>query len=145
MAEVGTQIAAALQQLIAARLDLMIDEGTCVRPGDLGQTPTLDDDGNVVAPEGPVVYGPNGRCAVADPSSALIGNRTVNDDDAVPNKRILRVPHTADLHPGDVFTVTASAVSPGLVGKVFVVVGEEERTYATYRRYVLRGSSWLGT
>ena len=73
------------------------------------------------------------------------GPRTVNDEAGVPNQRILRVPHRAALEPGDLVTVTACLRSPGLVGSTFTVAGEEERTYGTYRRYVLRGSSWEAT
>lgn len=137
----GGQIAAAMQQLIACREDLMVDECTVTRPAPVGQTPDLDADGNVPDADDTEVYA--GPCTVADPSSALRGTRTVTDEAGAPNNRVLRVPHRADLQSGDLVTVTASAVSPGLVGDVFVVVGEDERSYGTYRRYVLRGSSWL--
>lgn len=130
---------AAMEQLIAIRQDLMIDECTVERPADLPQTPVLDADGNVVTPAPTTVY--VGRCTIADPSSTLQGYRTVNDDAGVPNQRVLRVPHAADLRPGDLLTVTASAVSPGLIGDVFTVAGEDERSYATYRNYRLRGST----
>lgn len=144
MADYATAIAAAMQQLIAVREDLMVDECTVTRPAAQEQTPQLDPDtGNPVVPTGTQVY--EGPCTVADPSSALVGNRTVNDQAGVPNRRILRVPHRADLLPGDVVEVTLSTSSPGLVGDTFTVVGEEERSYATYRRYVLRGSSWLSS
>jgi hypothetical protein len=82
-------------------------------------------------------------CTISDPSSALVGNRTVVDDGGVPNRRILKTPHRYDLRPGDLLTVTLASVSPGLVGDVFTIVGEEERSYATYRRFVIRGASWL--
>lgn len=137
-----TQIAAAMAQLIAAREERMVDECTVTRPGEHTATPDLDPDTGMplTTPDAPEVYA--GPCTVADPSSALQGHRTVNDEAGVPNQRILRVPHRADLQPGDLVTVTASLVSPGLVGSTFIVAGEEERTYATYRRYMVRGSSW---
>lgn len=136
------QVVAAMRQLIAVRETLMVDECTVTRPGEQPATPDLDPDTGMplVDPADPDVYA--GPCTIADPSSALQGHRTVNDDAGVPNQLVLRVPHRAALLPGDVVTVTACAVSPGLVGSVFTVAGEQERTYATYRRYVLRGSSW---
>lgn len=137
-----TQIAAAMAELVAVREELMVDECTVTRPGAQPATPDLDPATGqpVAAPAGPPVY--EGPCTIADPSSALQGHRTIDDQAGVPNQRILRVPHRADLQPGDLVTVTACLVSPGLVGSVFTVAGEEERSYATYRRYVLRGSSW---
>lgn len=138
------QIAAAMAQLVAVREDLMVDEVTVTRPATVDQTPELDPDtGNPTVPAGTQVYA--GPATIADPSSALVGNRTVNDQAGVPNRRILRVPHRAALLPGDVLEVTAAAIAPGLVGDTFTVVGEEERTYGTYRRYILRGSSWLSS
>ncbi len=136
------QVVAAMRQLIAVRETLMVDACTVTRPGAQPSPPDLDPDTGMplTDPADPEVY--VGPCVVADPSSALQGHRTVNDDAGVPNQRVLRVPHRAALLPGDVVTVTASAVSPGLVGSVFTVAGEQERTFATYRRYVLRGSSW---
>lgn len=142
MADPRGQIAAAMAQLIAVREDLMVDECTVTRPADQAATPDLDPATGMplAGPDDPEVYA--GPCTIADPSSALQGHRTVNDEAGVPNQRILRVPHRAALQPGDLVTITTSAVSPGLVGSVFSVAGEEERSYATYRRFVLRGSSW---
>ena len=140
MPDVGGQISAAMGQLIATRLELMIDECRVTRPDALPQTPELDADGNVTPDDAAPVY--EGPCTIANPRSALQGNRTATDDAGVRNHRILRVAQGAALRPGDLVTVTATAVSPGLLGSVFVVAGEEERTYATYRRYQLRGSSW---
>lgn len=136
------QLAQAMAQLTATRADLLVDEGTVSRPADVEQTPELDEDGNPVAVDATVVYA-SVPCVISDPSSALVGNRTVNDQAGVPNRRILKTGHEHTLLPGDLFTVTVAPFSPGLVGDVFTVVGEEERSYATYRRYVLRGSSWL--
>ncbi len=136
------QVVAALTELIRVRETLMVDACTVTRPGAQPSTPDLDPaTGMPLAdPADPEVYA--GPCTVADPSSALQGHRTVNDDAGVPNQRVLRVPHRAALLPGDVVTVTACAVAPGLVGSVFTVAGENERTFATFRKYVLRGSSW---
>jgi hypothetical protein len=39
--------------------------------------------------------------------------------------------------------MTACAFSPGLVGQTFVVLHEDPRTYATFRSFTVRGSSWL--
>jgi hypothetical protein len=135
------QAEAAMAQLTAARTDQMVDACLVARPADPGQTPELDADGNVVplAPE--TVY--DGPCTISDPTSAQLSGRTSNDQAGVPAQRYLKVPHAADLRPGDQLTVTAATFSPGLVGDSFVVQGEEERSYATYRRYLLRGSSWL--
>ncbi len=91
------QIVAALAELIRVREDLMVDVCTVTRPGAQPATPDLDPaTGMPLAdPADPEVYA--GPCVVADPSSALQGNRTVNDDAGVPNQRILRVPHRAAL------------------------------------------------
>jgi hypothetical protein len=135
------RIAAAMARLIGVREELMVDEGTITRPGDLGPTPELDPDtGLPVNPAAEPVY-TGMPCTISDPSSALVGNRTVVDDGGVPNRRILKTPHRYDLRPGDLLTVTLASVSPGLVGDVFTIVGEEERSYATYRRFVIRGAS----
>jgi hypothetical protein len=137
------QLAAAMTQLTAARTEQMVDTCFVERPADPGQTPELDADGNVIVPPPETVY--DGPCTISDPSSAQISGRTVTDEAGVPSTRWLKVPHAADLRPGDQLTVTASAFSPGLVGDTFTVLGEEERSYATYRRFQLRGSSWLAS
>lgn len=136
----ASQYAAAMAQLTAARTGQMLDSGTAVRPAELGQTPVLDDDGNPVVPEGEPVY--SGPCTISDPTMAQRGDRTSDDQSGVPDERLLKVPHTADLRPGDLFTVNTAAFSPGIVGDVFLVVGELEKSYATSRRYRIRGSSW---
>jgi hypothetical protein len=136
------QLQRAMAQLTAARHEQMLDACTVTRPGELSQTPELDADGNVIGGAAdPTVYA--GRCTISDPTTALLGGRTSDDEAGVPNQRIAKLPHDADLRPGDLLTVTAAAFSPGMVGDAFVIVGEEERSYATYRRYLLRGSSWL--
>jgi hypothetical protein len=140
MTDPRARYTAAMARLTSAREEQMLDAGRAVRPADLSQTPTLDADGNPTAPDGAVVF--EGPCTISHPASAQINGRTSNDASGTPNARVLKVPHRADLRPGDVFTVTASAFSPGLVGDDFVVLGEEERSYATHRRYLLRGSSW---
>lgn len=140
MADLAGQIAAGMATLTSVRSTLLVDHGVATRPGDATQTPVLDADGNIVDPSAPVVY--DGPCAVVQPKQAPLRNRTDNDDAGDPEERELQVPHTADLRTGDLFTVTASAFSPGMVGDVFVVVREDERSYATCRHYVLRGSSW---
>ena len=75
-------------------------------------------------------------------SSQSARQGTPSDEAGVPSARVLKVPHRAALRPGDLLTVTASASSSGLVGDRFVVSGEEERSFAGYRRYLLRGNSW---
>ncbi len=133
--------ATAMAQLTAARTAQMLDACSVTRATDPGPTPDLDADGNPTAADPQTVY--EGRCTVSDPTDAQRSARTSNDDAGVPNERVLKVPHTAALRPGDVVTVTASAFSPGLVGDRFVVAGEHEKSYATSRRYAIRGSSWL--
>jgi hypothetical protein len=104
-------------------------------------TPELDDDADVVDPaDASEVYA--GPCTISDPTSAQISGRTTDEESGIPNTRSLKVPHRADLRPGDLVTIASSAFSPGLVDEVFLVLGEEERSFATHRRYVLRGSSW---
>jgi hypothetical protein len=135
------QLQHAMAALTAARVEQMVDGCLVTRGPDPGQTPELDADGNVVATAPVTVY--DGPCTISDPSSAQISGRSANDEAGVPNTRAVKLPHSADLRPGDLLTVTRAEFSPGLVGDVFVVLGEEERSYATYRRYLLRGSSWL--
>lgn len=140
MLSAAEQYAAAMAQLIAARTAQMLDTGTAVRPADVGQTPVLDADGNATEAAGATVYA--GPCTVSDPTMAQRGARTSNDQSGVPDERVLKVPHAAELRPGDLFTVNTSAFSPDMVGDVFLVVGELEKSYATSRRYRIRGSSW---
>lgn len=135
------EYAAAMAELTAARAGQMLDRCVVTRGLDPGQTPELDANGDVVPTAPTTVW--DGPCTIADPTSAQLAGRTSNDQAGVPNTRTLRVPHDADLRPGDLLTVTDAAFSPGLVGDTFTVLGEEERTYATHRRYALRGSSWL--
>jgi hypothetical protein len=135
------QLQQAMAALTAAREEQMLDGCLVTRGPDPGQTPELDTDGNVVAAPPVTVY--DGPCTLFDPRGAQRAGRTVTDEAGVPNTRAVKLPHSADLRPGDLLTVTRAEFSPGLVGDVFVVLGEEERSYATHRRYLLRGSSWL--
>lgn len=137
----SSEYAAAMAALTAARTEQMCSTCLVVRPADPGQEPELDADNNLVPAPDVTVY--DGPCTVADPTSTQITGRTTNDESGVPYTRTLRVPHEADLRPGDLVTVTADPYSPGLVGDRFTVLGEEKRTFATHRRYALRGSSWL--
>lgn len=135
-------IATAMAQLIAVREDLMVDECTVTRATQADPTaPLAPATGLPATPSSQDVYA--GPCAIADPKDAPQGGRTVQDDSGVPNERVVRLPHGGDLRPGDLMTVTASLSSPGLAGDRFVVIGEEERSFATYRRYIVKGSSWL--
>jgi hypothetical protein len=127
--------------LTAAREQQMPDECTVTRTPPPAPTPELDADGNIAAPNAsPPIY--EGPCTVFSPSAAVISGQTVNDQSGVPDAQMLKVPHRADLQPGDVVTVTAAAYAPGLVGETFHVTREGARSYATYRLYQLRGSSW---
>lgn len=137
------QIAQAMAALTAVRTDLLCDEGHVVRPAEVEQTPDLDPDtGLPVLPDGDTVYSEM-PCVVSDPSTGIRGRTgTVLDEAGVPSARILKTTHDYSLLPGDLFTVDLAPFSPSLVGDTFVIVGEEERSYATYRRYFMRGSSW---
>jgi hypothetical protein len=135
------QLQQAMAQLTAARTEQMVDTCRVTRPAQAGQTPDLDDDGNVTVPDGDVVY--EGPCTVSDPTTALLGGRTTDDQGGVPNQRIAKLPHAAAVLPGDLFEVVHAEFSPGMAGDVFVILGEDERSYATYRRYRMEGSSWL--
>jgi len=127
---------------IAAREDQMLDACTVARPGDAKATPGLDPDTGMPAQvDPPTVY--DGPCTLSDPGQVQPGRGTVNDGSTVPNVRVLKVPHRAALQPGDLVRLTACSFSPGLAGDMFLVLGEEERSYATCRRYQVRGSSWL--
>lgn len=141
MPDLTAQYAQGMAQLTQARLGQMLNTCTVVRPAVQGQTPVLDADGNPTAAAGTTVY--DGPCVVAQPAPAPLRGRSSNDQAGVPEQRELRVPHSADLRSGDHLTVTASTFSPGLVGDVFVIIREDERSYATYRKFILRGSSWL--
>lgn len=115
---------------------------TCrvTRPGELAQTPDLDDDGNIVAADAPVVY--EGTFSLLDPSRLVGRTGTFADAAGVPYANAAKFPHHADLRPGDVVKVLTATYSPGLVGDELVVFGEDQRSFATHRRYLLRGSSW---
>lgn len=143
MTDLPAQIRAGMATLIAARTATMLDTCTATRSGS-GQTPVLDADGSVTTPNSTVVY--TGPCTFVDPKMPPRrmggGGLVVNDEAGSPEQRQLRVPHTANLSTGDLVTVTSSAFSPGLVGDRFLVVREDERSYATYRAYILRGSAW---
>jgi hypothetical protein len=101
----------------------------------------LDADGNVTPTYTAPIY--DGPCILADPKMPpRRGGVSPQELSGSPEQRQLRVPHSVALETGDVVTVTACAFSPGMVGDVFVVVREDERSYATDRLYILRGSSW---
>lgn len=127
--------------LIAARTDQMVDACVADRPADPGQTPELDAEGNVVPVAPERVY--DGPCSFGQLQDAELNAQTSDEQSGVPVRNTLRVPHGAGLRPGDVVTATAALFSPSLVGDVFVVVRQSEKTYATSERYFLRGSSWL--
>jgi hypothetical protein len=117
-------------------------QDTCrvVRSGDVGETPELGADGKPVAAAAATVY--EGPCTVADPTTGQRSGRTVNDEAGVPVERLLKLPvDSPDVRSGDRVTVLTSRFSPSLIGDVFVVIEERERSYSTHRRYVLRGSS----
>jgi hypothetical protein len=138
------QYAAGMAQLIAARAEQMVDACMVTRGADPGQTPELDADGNVVPAAPETIW--DGPCVLARFRSG--GTRasaapTTNDDASIPELRTLKVPHAAELRSGDLLTMTACAFSPGLVGQTFVVLHEDPRTYATFRSFTVRGSSWL--
>jgi hypothetical protein len=131
-----------ISPLIAIRAALMQDACTVTRPADAGATPDLDPDTGLPVPgTGSPIY--SGPCTLSDPSTALRGGRTSNDEAGVPDTRLLKLPiDSAGLQPGDLVVVTASRFAPGLVGDRFTVDSESERSYATSRRYTVRGSSW---
>lgn len=140
MADLAGQIAAGMAQLTAARTTTLLDACTVTRPADVGQTPTLDADGNVTDPDGTVYSGP---CSYNLPKQAPLRRLTTTDEAGDPEQRQLRLPiGSPDLRAGDVVTCTAAAFAAGLVGDEAVIDREDERTYATYRAYILRGSSW---
>lgn len=130
-------------QLIAARTAQMIDACTVSRPAAEDQTPVLDDDGDVVPATDTAGYA--GPCTLSRFRSTGVRatvQATTTDQSGVPEPRTLKVPHGADVRPGDLVTITASAVAPELVGQRFRVLHEDPRTYATYRAFTVRGSSW---
>jgi hypothetical protein len=132
-----------MAQLQAGRVGQMLDVCEITRPENVGQTPVLDGDGNVANPPDPTVY--TGACTLSRFKSSGVRATiapTVNDEAGVPEPRTLKVPHGADVRSGDRARMTACAFSPDLVGEVFVVLHEDPRTYATFRSFTVRGSSW---
>lgn len=143
MTDLAAQYAAGMAQLQAARTGQMLDACAVTRPENVGQTPVLDAAGNVPNPADPTTY--SGPCTLARFRSSGVRATiapTVNDQAGVPEPRTLRVPHGADVRSGDRVQMTACAFSPELVGQVFAVLHEDPRTYATYRSFTVRGSSW---
>lgn len=137
------QIERAMVQLTAARADQLLDACTASRPAAAVSTPVLDDDAMpTTTAAGAPIYA--GACALSDPTTGQRSRTgTVLDDTGVPFARILKLPlESAELLPGDLVQLTDSQLSRGLVGDSFVVVAEIERTYATTRKYAVRGSSW---
>lgn len=144
MPDLAAQYAQGMAQLTAARLGQMADTCTVTRPAVAEQTPVLDANGNPTAGAGAQVYA--GPCTLArfrSGGTRASASPTTNDDAALPELRTLKVPHTAALHSGDLLHMTACAYSPGLVGQTFVVLHEDPRTYATFRSFTVRGSSWV--
>lgn len=141
MPDLAGQITAGMAQLQSARAVTLVDGCTVTRAAEVGQTPALDGDGNITAPADTVVY--SGPCSYALPKQAPLRRMTTNDEGGDPEQRQLRLPiGSPDLRAGDVVTCTAAAFSPGLIGDQAVIDREDERTFATYRAYILRGSSW---
>ena len=141
MADLAGQIAAGMAQLTAVRTETMVDACVITRAADVGQTPTLDADGNVTAAQPTTVY--DGPCSWALPKQAPLRRMTTTDEAGDPEQRQLRLPiGSPDLRAGDVATCTAAAFAAGLVGDEAVIDREDERTFATFRAYILRGSSW---
>jgi hypothetical protein len=130
-----------LASLGARRAQHLPDVWRVVRPAAQQQTPELDADGKVIAPDPELVH--EGPGMMSDPSSAILEGLTSNDEAGVPNRRVLKLGHDADLRPGDIATCVSARWSPSLVGDSFVIMAEEERSVALYRRYLVRGSSWL--
>jgi hypothetical protein len=129
-----------LAALAARRAQHLPDVWRVVRPAEQQSTPELDASGNVIAVEGTQVH--EGPGMMSDPTTPAQQGRTSNDEAGVPNQRVLKLGHDADLRPGDIATCVSARWSPGLVGDTFVVMAEEERSVALYRRYLVRGSSW---
>lgn len=129
-----------LDALAARRARLVPDTGRATRPSVSQETPELDENGDVVPGQGRVVY--EGPGMLSDPSQATQGSLTANDGSGVPHIRVLKVPHSCDLLPGDIWEVLSARWAPGLVGDTLIVLHEEERSLSLYRRYVVRGSSW---
>lgn len=130
-----------LQALAARRQRLLPDVWRAFRPGAQDQTPVLDDNGDVVPGTAePVFEGPG---MMSSPTATAQNALTTTDQAGVPNERVLKLGQDADLHPGDIVTCVSARWSPSLVGDTFVVIREEERSVALYRRFIVRGSSWL--
>lgn len=135
---------AGMAQLVAARTAQLVDTCAVTRPFSSEQTPALDAAGNPAAgPDAPTVY--TGPCVLARFKSTGVRasiTPTPTDLAGVPEPRTLKVPHTADLRPGDLVTMTGCVFSPHLAGQRFVVLHEDPRTFATFRAFTVRGNSW---
>lgn len=140
MTDLQDRIRAGMAQLTAARTETFLDACVITLAADPGQTPVLDADGNATTDPDATLY--TGPCSLADPRLATLRNRTVTDQAGVPDQRSLRLPlDSPDVPIGAVATMTASAFSPGLIGDEFVIIREDERSYATYRAHIVRGST----
>lgn len=145
MTDLTARITAGMAALTDARAATFLDTCTITRPADPGQTPPLDDDGNITTPADPVVY--TGPCLLGPYKAAGIRatvKPTSNEDDSVPEPLTLKLPTTADARMGDEVTMDTCAFAPALAGEVFRVLHENPRSYATFRSITVRGFSWPG-
>lgn len=129
-----------LATLVAWRERRMVDVCRAVTDPDPQHTPELDGNGMPLpGTGGGVVY--EGRCQVAQPSGGVRGAQVL-DDRGVPVSRLLLLPASSPtLAPGTVVKLLAAPHAPGLVGETLIVAAEDERSWASHRRYRVRGRS----
>jgi hypothetical protein len=130
MIDLGAELTAQLLESRADAESLMLD--TCTI-GDLGTPDTDPDTGEVTVPMEDVVY--EGRCKVKPPQRANqptdVGEGTVT---VTPGE--VHIPAGGpELKVGQVVDMTASQLSPTLVGDRYRIIGPFDGTFITARRY----------
>ena len=113
-----------LPELRAAAESLMLDACTVTRPGE----PVTDPDTGVVTNVSVLVYA--GRCKVQSKDSATSSPEAGGHSFTVVSRQIHIPAGSADVHDGDVITITAATL-PQLVGKVYRVDGFTPDSYDT--------------
>ena len=130
MIDLGTELTAQLLESRADAESLMRD--TCTI-GTLGDPDTDPDTGAVIIPLEGVVY--TGRCKVKAPQRANQPNEVGGGMVTVTPGEVHIPADGPDLEVGQVVDMTASQLSPTLVGDRYRIIGPFDGTFITARRY----------
>ena len=121
----------ALRGRIAAEA-LMLDAVTITRAG----TPTTNPDTGVVTPSLTTIYT---GIAKVQAASASGSPENVGEAERMASQLVLHIPMSVTgVTADDVATITASALDPDLVGKVFTIRAPMHKSFATARRFPLQ-------